>query len=163
MSIFINTDSVVEIGKGTTMQTGKLKTGRNQIVKIGEDCMFSWDIVFCPHDGHLIWDVNTGECINNTLGMKRESVVIGDHVWVGGETVFLSNTKIESGSICGYRSLVKGKIPNNCVVAGSPAKVIKKNVAWSRENISLNQDDYYKIKQEYRKLTEKGIEDNYEI
>lgn len=154
MNIFINTDSLVEIGKHTTMQTGKLRTGRNQMIKIGEDCMFSWDIVFLPHDGHLIWDVDNGECTNNTLGVRRESVVIGNHVWVGGETVFLPNTRVGTGTICGYRSLVKGIIPNNCIVAGSPAKVIRKNVAWSRENISLNENDYYKIQEEYRRLTE---------
>lgn len=158
MEVFINNSSTVTIGKNTTMQTGKLRTGRNQKVVIGEDCMFSWDIVFCPHDGHLIWDINSKKCVNNTIGDQRESISIGNHVWIGGETVIMPNTYIGSGSICGYRSLVKGIVPNNCIVAGSPAAILKKDIAWSRTNISYNDQDFYKIPQEFRKLTN-SIED----
>lgn len=154
LGIFINSNSSVEIGKKTTMQTGKLRTGRNQSVKIGEDCMFSWEVVFLPHDGHLIWDVNSGQCLNNTTGPQRESVILGDHVWIGGETVFMPNTVVGSGSICGYRSLVKGRIPNNCVVAGQPARVIKRNITWSRNNVSFDEmADYKAINEKYRQMT----------
>lgn len=150
MHILVNNDSVLEIGENTTMQTGKIRTGRNQIIKIGEDCMFSWDIVFLAHDGHLLWNTENGHCINNTIGETRESITLGNHVWVGGETVFLPNTKIDSGSVCGYRSLVKGQFPNNCIIAGSPAKILRKNIAWTRANTSLSEKDYYKLCEDYR-------------
>ena len=153
LHIYINAFSSVYIGDFTTLTTGRLRTGRNQEVLIGKDCMFSWDIVFLAHDGHLIWTTN-GKCINNTSGEKRKSIIIGDHVWVGGETAILPKTQIGSGSICGYRSLVKGNYPNNCIICGSPAKIIKKNFAWSRENITYNEnDDFCKISGDYVKNT----------
>lgn len=154
MNVFINHFSTVEIGDKTTLQSGKLRTGRNQKVKIGKDCMFSWDIVFLPHDGHLIYDLNKARFTNNTNGTQRESVVIGDHVWIGGETVLMPNTRIGSGSICGYRSMLKGEYPNNCILAGMPAKVIRKDIAWIRSNFAEDDKEILLLDEEYRKSTE---------
>lgn len=153
LHIYINSYSSVYIGDFTTLETGRLRTGRNQEIIIGKDCMFSWDIVFLAHDGHLIWTTD-GECINNTLGQKRTSIILGNHIWVGGETAILPNTKIGDGSICGYRSLVKGNYPNNCIICGSPAKIIKKDIVWSRQNFSADENkDFCKIPKEYIKKT----------
>lgn len=150
LNIFINSYSNVYIGDFTTLQTGKLNTGRNQEIIIGKDCMFSWDIIFLAHDGHLIWTTD-GKCINNTSGKIRTSITLGNHIWVGGETVILPNTKIGDSTICGYRSLVKGNYPNNCIICGSPAKIIKKDIVWTRQNVSLNErEDFKKIPIEYR-------------
>ena len=125
LNIFINSYSSVCIGDFTIMQTGKLRTGRNQEIIIGKDCMFSWDVVILAHDGHLIWTID-GKSINNTSGERTKSIILGNHMWIGGETAILPNTKIGDGVICGYRSLVKGNYPNNCIVCGAPAKIIKK-------------------------------------
>ena len=36
-------------------------------------------------------------------------------------------------------SLVKAKIPNNCIAAGNPARVIRTDIAWSRkDNLSTD-------------------------
>ena len=56
----------------------------------------------------------------------------GNDVWIGIRVTVLYNTLIGDGSIIGAESLVKSKIPNNCIAAGNPAKVIKKNVTWCR-------------------------------
>lgn len=68
----------------------------------------------------------------------------------------MPNTYIGSGAICGYRSLVKGKIPNNCIVVGSPAKIVRKDIAWSRENISYDDRDFLIIHELYRQYTDES-------
>ena len=154
MDIYINVLSSVFIGSRCTFQTGKLRTGRNQKIEIGNDVMASWDIVFLPHDGHLIWNVENGKCINNTTGEQRKSIVIDDHVWLGGECVLAENTRVGCGSIVAYRSFVKGIYPNNCVIAGIPGKIIKENIAWSRQNATQNEaNDYNAIPEIYRQVT----------
>lgn len=150
MEIFINEFSILKIGSKTNMQTGRIRTGRNQKVCIGRDCMFSWDVVLL---GHLLWDTTNGKYINNTDGKLRDSITIGNHVWLGGEVAILPNTKIESGSICAYRSVVKGKLPNNCLIAGTLAKVVKKNVVWSKENVARDDEGFYALDENYRKKT----------
>jgi acetyltransferase-like isoleucine patch superfamily enzyme len=43
----------------------------------------------------------------------------------------LKNVKIGSGSVIAANSLVNSDIPENCLAAGIPARVIKTNVNWS--------------------------------
>ena len=51
-------------------------------------------------------------------------VKIGNNVFVGIDAMILMGTEIGNNVIIGAKSVVFGKIPDNCVVAGNPAKVI---------------------------------------
>ena len=155
-NFFVNQYSTIEIGEKTTIQTGKFRTGRNQKVIIGKDVMFSWDVVTLAHDGHLLYDLNQGRFTNNTNGEQRTSIQIGNHVWVGGETVFMPNTKIGDGSICGYRSMAKGEYPNNCILVGTPARVVRKDIAWVRNNFAGSDDEIELLDIAYRKNTQES-------
>lgn len=109
--------------------------------------MFSHDIRLRSNDGHSIFDIKTGENLNCTYNISKDrKIVIGNHVWIGEGARVLYNTQIGDGSIVGTMSLVKGKIPNNCIVAGVPARVIKKSIAWCRrygaENIAECGQEY---------------------
>lgn len=157
--IFLNIDGKLDIGEESTFGGGDIKSGRNQSIMIGRDCMFSWSIMLLAHDGHMIFDLDTSVCTNNTTGERKNSIVIGDHVWVGGEVAILANSCIGNGSICGYRALVKGTFPNNCTIGGSTAKILKKNVAWMRDNICLDDEMLYGLPEEYRERTKNGIID----
>ncbi len=123
----------------TVGENYRIVVSEDATVQIGDDCLFSYNIEMRTNDGHSIFDIATGENINSTVDIRRSrNIVIGRHVWVGSHSVILYNTKIEDGSIIGAMSLVKKSIPNNCIAAGIPAKVIKKDVAWSRENGAEN-------------------------
>lgn len=51
------------------------------------------------------------------------------------------------GGIIGAGSVVKGIYPNNCSLAGNPARLLKKDIAWSREMSASNPDKC--IRKEY--------------
>lgn len=54
-------------------------------------------------------------------------VVIGDNVWIGENVVILSGSKIGNGCIIGANTLVNGEdFPDNTIIVGSPARIIKK-------------------------------------
>lgn len=122
LSIFINKLSSVEIGSDCSFQTRKPRTGCNQRIVVGENCMFSRDIVFLPHDGHLIYSIKEDCFINITVGKRRDSVEVGSHCWIGEETVIMPNTYVGSGSVLGYRCMAKEKYHNNCVIVGQPGE-----------------------------------------
>lgn len=42
----------------------------------------------------------------------------------------------------GFGSILKGKIPNNCVAVGAPAKVVRRGVVWERPHLSLREPFY---------------------
>ncbi len=121
-------------------------------ISIGNDCLFSYDVYMRSGDGHAIFDIRTGENINSTYEIsKKRKIDIGNHVWIGMRVTVLYNTVIYDGSIIGAMSLVKGIIPNNCIATGVPAKVIRKNVAWSMENFA---EDIAECGEEYINYTE---------
>lgn len=104
-------------------------------VVIGNMCTFSYYIILKTNDGHSIFDVMSKRNINSTKEIaKNRKIVIGNHVWIGMRTTILYNTTIGDGSIVGACSMVKSKISNNSLCAGVPAKILKENIAWSRED-----------------------------
>lgn len=104
-------------------------------VKIGEDCMFSHDVKIYSNDAHSIFDLTSGKNINSTEEIcKKRNIFIGNHVWIGMCVAIMYGSEIGNGSIVGAESLVKGIVPENCIACGSPAKVTRRNIAWSREN-----------------------------
>jgi len=64
-------------------------------------------------------------------------VTIGNNVWIGENACILSGVSIGDGCIIGANSVVTKDIPNDCIAAGSPAKVIKQynvqKVTWEKE------------------------------
>ena len=95
-------------------------------VVLGKKSLFSFGIWLRTADPHLIYDAKTKARINPT-----KSIFIGDHVWLGQDSIVLKNTKIHSGSIIGAKALVSGKtIPSQTIWGGNPAKQIRDGIIW---------------------------------
>ena len=116
---------------------------------IGEDSLFSRFITVLTNDGHPIYDLTTGECVNYRTGKERK-IIIHDHVWVGEGCMILYNTEVGTGSVIGAKSVVKGRFPNNCMIAGHMAKVIRENIAWSHKWLNNGLDD---LNEDWRQMT----------
>ena len=99
-------------------------------IRIGKDCMFSSNITIMTHDGHAIFDKTSKEKLN-----KPQSVFVGNHCWFAKNVALIKGAQIQDNTVVGINSTVCNKIEEqNCVVAGSPAKVVKSNVNWSRNS-----------------------------
>ena len=53
-------------------------------------------------------------------------IKIGDNVWIGSNATILQGVIIGDGAIIGANAVVTKDVPENMVVAGIPAKIIKK-------------------------------------
>ena len=152
--IVINKNSKLIVGRHCSVLYDRIRTGPNREIRIGDDVMFSWDVTILGHDGHMIFDLKTNKCINNSAGECKLSIDIGSHVWLGGDCVIMPDTIIGAGSIVAYRAMARGKYPNNVVIGGIPGKVIKQDVAWTRENICLSDDLLNNLDEAYRRMTD---------
>ena len=66
-------------------------------------------------------------------GYTPAPIVVGDDVWFGTGVVVLPGVTIGSGAILGANSVVRKDVPENAIVAGSPARVIKYRFAEGQE------------------------------
>lgn len=79
------------------------------------------NVTMAPRVHILCHDASTKQFLNYT---KIGRVNIGDNVFIGAESVILPGVTIGSNVIIGANSTVTHDIPDNTVVAGSPAQVI---------------------------------------
>ena len=56
------------------------------------------------------------------------SVTIGDNCWIGPSSSIINGVKIGNNVLVGIGSNILKNVPDNMVVAGNPAKVIRKNI-----------------------------------
>ena len=78
-------------------------------------------------------------------------VSIGNNVFIGTETVVLMNSEIGDNVIIGAQSVVCGKIPENCVAVGSPAKpIMSLDEYWERRK-AKQYDEAVRLAVEYKK------------
>lgn len=62
----------------------------------------------------------------NTTVEWAEPETIGHNVWIGGNAVILPGVTIGDNVVVGAGSVVTRDVPSDCVVAGNPARIIKR-------------------------------------
>lgn len=119
----------IQIGYRTTMEGGHIAATEGKSISIGEDCMFSHRIEIRNGDSHAIYDEQSKERIN-----PAESILIGNHVWLGADAKVLKGSVLGDNSIIATGSIVTGKCEDyNAIYGGVPARKIKEGVTWIRE------------------------------
>ncbi|NMY51565.1 acyltransferase [Pseudomonas sp. WS 5011] len=119
------------IGVDTTVEGAYLLIDEAASIDIGNDCMLSTDILIRTGDKHSIIDVESGKRIN-----PSRDVFIADRVWIGRDVQILKGTVLHQETVVGACSLVsKAFDEGNCVIAGVPAKIVKRGVRWDRQLI----------------------------
>ena len=124
-------NSIVKIGDNSTFAgvTMYLQDS-NSSVNIGKNCMFSYGIDVWCSDIHTIINFD-GKPLN-----RGKFIEIGNHVWVGKDVKIGKNTKISSNSVIGWASVVTKEFDEtNVVIAGNPAKIVKRNINWNARDI----------------------------
>lgn len=104
--VFINSDSSITCSKH---------------IKIGKDTAIGCNVEILDSDFHSI--------VREDFE-KSKPIVIGSHVWIGSRAIILKGVTIGSGSIVACGAVVTRNVPENTLVAGVPAKVVKTDIHW---------------------------------
>lgn len=119
-----------KITLGDNIRTGGVIVNLNETnaqLTVKDNCLFSGSISIWPTDGHSIFDKDTKKRINNIT----RAIEIGEHCWIGEGVKLAKNAKLAPNTVVGIGSVVtKPFNETNTIIAGNPAKVIKKNILW---------------------------------
>lgn len=124
----------IEIGDFTTINKARIVSDKSDVI-IGNDCMFSDEILIQSSDQHGIWDVRQDKLLNS----HRRRVEIGHHVWVGRRATIMPDISIGDGSIIGTGAVVTKSMPECVAAVGIPAEVVREGVSWSRNPNQKNE------------------------
>lgn len=67
---------------------------------------------------------------------------IGDCCFISG-CIILPGVNIGNHVIVGAGSVVTKDVPDNCIVAGNPAKIIRRNIKTGRYGVLIKEEDEY--------------------
>jgi len=118
----LDNNSNLEIGDGTNI-------GRNvtisclKSIKIGKKCLLSYNVSLLDHD-HLL--LNPKISPMDGYLTKGQEIVIEDDCFIDAHSFILKGVHLGKHSIVGVNSVVTKSFPAYSVIAGIPAKLIKK-------------------------------------
>ena len=64
--------------------------------------------------------------VSDKRNTKNKGIIIEDDVMIGARCIILKGVVIGARSIIGAGSVVTSAIPSDCVVAGNPARIIRR-------------------------------------
>jgi len=150
----------IEIGTGTlagaqvSMSAGMMPghdLGPEPVLRIGDRCVIGRGSHIVAHHSIVIGDdVYTGPYVyitdqnhsyadpNLPIGRQwpvNDAVSIGAGSWLGAGAIILPGARIGRNVVVAAGSVVRGEVPDRCVVAGVPARIVREfqgPAGWSR-------------------------------
>ena len=114
----------IKVGRHTIFynpETIIIDRTRPWMLEIGDYCKVCRGVTILAHDYSRSVFRRSHNIIIGESGITR----IGDNVFIGINSLILMGTKIGNNVIVGGGSVVSGVIPDNVVIAGNPARIIR--------------------------------------
>jgi acetyltransferase-like isoleucine patch superfamily enzyme len=92
-----------------------------QHVSIGRECIIADRVMLIDFD-HGVIEVDRPIRLQ---GIYKRDVRVGHNVWIGYGACILRGVTVGENSIIGTSAVVTREVPQNAVIAGSPARVIR--------------------------------------
>jgi acetyltransferase-like isoleucine patch superfamily enzyme len=92
-----------------------------QHVSIGRECIIADRVMMIDFDHGVV----EAERPIREQGIYKRDVRIGHNVWVGYGACFLRGVTVGNNCVIGTNSVVTREVPDNSVVGGIPAKLIR--------------------------------------
>lgn len=93
-------------------------------IEIGRDTLIGGGCKIIDHDFHPL-DIES-RIKDDRSKIKRREIKIDSGCFIGTNSIILKGTKLGKNCIVGAGSVVNGEFPDNCIIAGNPAKIVRK-------------------------------------
>lgn len=117
IEIVSNKGSRISIGDHTFINYGVSITAFLE-VRMGCHCLLGQNVRILDRNEHGIE--------KREVAPAAASILIGDHVWIGAQSIILPGVSIGRNSVIGAGSVVTKDIPANSLAVGNPARVLRR-------------------------------------
>ena len=126
------------MAKGTrlVLEKGRIEIGNNFFcngdcfircnckINFYKDVLIGWIVTFNTTNGHQTF-------YQGKHNIKDGDINIGNHVWIASNSIVAKGVIIPDNCVVGQSSLVlKPFLESNCLIAGVPAHIIKRDCIW---------------------------------
>lgn len=94
-------------------------------LEIGDDCIIG-QYLSCHPENHNYENPDT---LIRHQGVSRQGIVIGKNCWIGSKVTILDGVHIGNNCVIAAGAVVTKSVPDNSVVGGVPARVLKSRIA----------------------------------
>ncbi|MDR2508677.1 MAG: sugar O-acetyltransferase [Candidatus Ancillula sp.] len=108
------------VGEGTFINMGFLHLSGGKVT-LGKNCFLGPNAHFYTPN-HCIEDLE----LRRAGWQYDASISVGDDVWFGGDVIVTPGVRIGSNVVVGAGSVVTKDVPDNCVIGGNPARILKR-------------------------------------
>lgn len=119
-------DYMIILGNGVQLNDN-VHLVASEYLEIGNNVLIASKVFISDtsHGNYNLMNQSNPDTPPSSRNNHTKPVFIGDNVWIGENSIILPGVRIESGAIVGAGSVVTKNVPENCIVAGNPARTIK--------------------------------------
>lgn len=121
--ICVNENAKLVIGNHVNVSSVVFRS--HQSITIGNHVDIGANTVIMDSDAHSMNWFDRRDIRTDIANKKDRPVTIGDDVLIGMNCIILKGVSIGNRCVVGAGSVVTRSVPDDCIVAGNPAKVIK--------------------------------------
>lgn len=88
---------------------------------IGDNTIIGNYVSFHP-ENHNFSNINE---LIRMQGVTGKGIIVGNNCWIGAKATILDGSNIGNGCIVAAGAVVIGSFPDNCIIGGIPAKIIR--------------------------------------
>lgn len=93
-------------------------------ITIGDNVNIGGNVKILDNDFHPI--ETEARRVDDKSKIGTRPIVIGDDCFIGCNSLILKGTTLGKGCVVGAGAVVCGQFEDNCIIAGNPAKIIRK-------------------------------------
>lgn len=112
----------LSIGKDTGISGATICAAK--CIQIGDECLIGANVTIVDTDFHPV-AANNRRFNQGWDKIECSPTIIEDNVFIGTGALILKGVRIGKNSVVGAGSVVTKNIPENSIVAGNPAKIIR--------------------------------------